>query len=285
MSKLSAFFKSARLVEVAVMLGFPVIGLLFAFDDPAQLVSRKPLLFVIAVFALFTAIYACNGLCGIGEDSENERLADLSGKKRSFIVNLLISLLISFVCFFSIDPVLLGMAAVSMAVWTLYSFPKAGFKYRPLLGTFLHFAGEILHFLMGYIVIRKIDAGAVFASIYFALLFAAGHLNHELIDYDSDKKTGIKTGAVTFGRRNWEILSLAVTCFSTLYLGVLLLTGAVPYVAAFFAAAGVCHIAFRFLCFGREQVQRKYLAERKFYRIAYFTAGVMFVLMKIVSYE
>jgi len=283
-NRVAAFFKSARFVEVAIMLGFPVIGLIFAFDEPAQLVSPKPLLFVAAVFALFTAIYACNGLCGAGEDSENERLADLSGRKRSFIVTLLISLAVSFVCFFYINPLLLGMAVLSMALWTLYSFPKIGFKYRPLLGTFLHFAGEILHFLMGYIVIKEIDAGAVFASIYFALLFAAGHLNHELIDYDSDKKTGIKTGAVTFGRRNWEILSLAVTSFSTLYLAVLLLAGVIPWASAFFAAAGLCHVVFRFLRFGREAVQRKYLAERRFYRAVYFAAGVMFILVKVVSH-
>lgn len=284
MSKLAAFFKSARFVEVAIMLGFPVIGLIFAFDEPEQLLSPEPFLFVVGIFALFTAIYACNGLCGADEDTENERLAGLRGRKRSFVVTLLISLIVSFACFFCINPLLLGMAAISMALWTLYSFPKIGFKYRPLLGTFLHFAGEILHFLMGYIVIREIDAGAVLASVYFALLFAAGHLNHELIDYDSDRKTGIKTGAVTFGKRNWEILSLAAASVSTLYLVVLLLTGAVPKAAAFFAAAGVCHVVFRLLRIGLEPAQQKYLAERRFYRAAYFAAGVMFILVKVINY-
>ena len=65
MKRISAFIKSARFAEVSILLGFPLIGIFFAFESAEQLVSTPVLFFVLAVFLLFTAIYAFNGLAGM----------------------------------------------------------------------------------------------------------------------------------------------------------------------------------------------------------------------------
>jgi 4-hydroxybenzoate polyprenyltransferase len=282
MNKLLAFIKSARFAEVSILLGFPMIGLFFAFRSADQLFSLPVFLFVAAIFSLFTAIYAFNGLAGSEDDCHNSRLSDLKGVKTSFIVTLSVSLVLSLVLFFLIRPVLALFAAVSFLLWCIYSFPKKGFKYRPLLGTLIHFIGQIIHFLMGYTVLAPLDRGSAAVSVYFALLFSAGHINHELIDHDADKKSGIKTGAVCFGVSAWEKVSLLLFLAAALYISALSLIEKELLKVSFpFMIAGCIHVIFKICTMKRASLQAKFLAERSFYRILYFAAGIVFILAKI----
>ena len=229
-------------------------------------------------------LHALDGelLSGTEDDKNNSRLADLAGKRRSFIATLAVSLLLSFVLFFLIKPVLAAFSAVSFLLWCLYSFPKKGFKYRPLLGTLIHFIGQIIHFLMGYAVLAPVDGKSAAASVYFALLFSAGHINHELIDHDADEKSGIKTGAVCFGVSAWEKGSFALFTLATLYISILpLIEKELLFTYFPFIIAGFIHIIFKICTFKKSPAQAKFLEERRFYRILYFAAGIVFIAAKI----
>ncbi len=282
MKKLSAFIKSARFAEVAILLGFPMIGLFFAFESLPQLFSASVFLFAFGIFSLFSAIYAFNGLAGMDDDSHNARLSDLKNRKKSFIATLVVALSASLVFFFMIRFELAVFAVISFLLWCVYSFPKKGFKYRPVLGTLIHFAGQIIHFLMGCAVLKPLDTGCFAASVYFAILFSAGHINHELIDHDADEKAGIRTGAVCFGVKKWEKVSFFLFATAAVYIIMLasfrkeLLPLCLP-----FAAAGTAHIIFKISTLRRPPAQVKFLKERSFYRIAYFAAGIAFILAKI----
>ena len=285
MKQLAAFIKSARFAEVSILLGFPMIGLFFAFKSPDQLLSLPVFLFAAAIFFLFTAIYAFNGWAGTEDDKHNSRLAGLAGKRRYFIVTLAVSFLLSLVLFFLIRPLLALFSCISFLLWAIYSFPKKGFKYRPVLGTMIHFIGQIIHFLMGYTVLAPLDKGSAAASVYFALLFSAGHINHELIDHDADEKSGIKTGAVRFGVSAWEKVSFALFLTAALYISALsmiekeLLSTCFPFIIA-----GIIHIIFKICTFKKASAQAKFLEERLFYRILYFAAGIVFIAAKIFDF-
>ena len=282
MNKFLAFIKSARFAEISILLGFPMIGLFFAFKSPDELISLPAILFAAAVFALFTAIYAFNGLAGIESDRHNSRLSDLKGKRTSFIVTLAISLSLSLVLFFLIKPVLALFSLISFMLWCLYSFPEKGFKHRPVSGTLIHFAGQIIHFLMGYTVLAQIDAGSIAAAVYFAILFSAGHINHELIDHDADEKAGTRTGAVCFGVRRWEKVSFVLFLLAALYITVLAFAEKEKFLICIpFTVAGFLHIIFKACTMKKAPVQEKFLAERSFYRILYFAAGLLFILAKL----
>jgi 4-hydroxybenzoate polyprenyltransferase and related prenyltransferases len=284
MKQLSAFIKSARFAEVSILLGFPMIGLFFAFKSADQLISLPVFLFTAAIFSLFTSIYAFNGLAGIETDFHNSRLSDLKGKKTSFIITLAVSLALSFILFFLIKPALALFAALSFLLWCVYSFPKKGFKYRPVLGTLIHFAGQIIHFLMGYAVLAPIDEGSAAVAVYFALLFSAGHINHELIDHDADDKAGIRTGAVCFGVQTWEKVSFALFLLAALYISALSLLKKELLVICFpFIIAGIIHIIFKICTFKKPSGQTKFLSERSFYRILYFAAGIAFITARIFN--
>ena len=284
MGKIPAFIKSARFAEVSIMLGFPVIGLFFAFDSPDQLFSPDVPIFLAAIFALFVAIYAFNGLAGIGEDKANNRLSALKGKNVSFLVTLAVSLLTSLFLFWLIRSELAAFAAVSFLMWSLYSFPRIGFKYRPVLGTLIHFITQIIHFLMGYTIISPVNRSSIAVSVYFALLFSAGHINHELIDSEADEKTDIKTGAVYFGVEIWEKVSFFMFLAAVLYISALSIMseGLFPQIIPF-SAAGFIHLAYKIKHRKTEAKQPKFLAERHFYRIVYFAAGILFFLLKILK--
>ena len=282
MKQVSAFIRSARFAEISILLGFPMIGLFFAFRSPEELVSLPVILFAAAIFSLFTAIYAFNGLAGMETDFHNSRLADLKGKRTSFIVTLAISLVVSIVLFFLIRPALAAFSAVSFLLWCIYSFPKKGFKYRPVLGTLIHFVGQTIHFLMGYAVLAPLDKAGATAAVYFALLFSAGHINHELIDHDADEKAGIRTGAVCFGVKTWEKVSFFLFLLAALYISALsVIEKELLPICSPFIIAGIIHMIFKICNFKKPSEQIKFLTERSFYRVLYFAAGIAFILAKI----
>ena len=281
MGKAVEFLKSTRSAEVAMMLGFPATGIMFAFTDISQLFSLKVIIFIIATFALSSAIYAFNAWAGHSEDVENERLSILKNKKHFFMGYLIFFIMLFIALYSLVDIQLVLLSIISFFLWMIYSFPKKGFKYKPLLGTLIHFAGQVIHFQMGFAVLMKPDINSILISFYFALLFSAGHLNHELIDYEADKKMGINTGAVHFGKKNCEIFSSVLFSVSTLYILVISTLKVADFFYCLpFVSAGIIHIAHRLFLYKNDLSQKRFISERRFYRFVYFAAGIIFIILK-----
>jgi len=104
-----------------------------------------------------------------------------------------------------------GIAALSI----LYSFSRLG-KSTPIAASLDHLIGGALLFLLGYSVGRAVDATGIVLSLVFGLVFAAGHLNQEVRDYEFDLINGIGTVAVRFGCRRGFLASFCL--FTTAYL-------------------------------------------------------------------
>jgi len=68
--------------------------------------------------------------------------------------------------------------------------------------------GGILHFLLGYTFIHTLDTRGLVISLFFGLVFAGGHLNQEVRDYEGDLLNKICTTAVVFGRQRTFLASL-----------------------------------------------------------------------------
>ena len=281
MNKVLSFLKSARSAEVALMIGFPITGALVAFDSVSDLFTVDLLLFILGVFFLCSAVYSFNGWAGMAEDEKNIRLSALKGKRKFFLFSLII-FIVSFIIIFSLlSSFLVISSIVSFFLWMVYSFPKKGFKYKPVLGTLIHFVGQILHFEMGYSVIKGTDSFSLLVSIYFALLFSAGHINHELIDYEADKEAGTQTGAVYFGKKAWTYVSFFLFSGATVFLLWISITRTINIIIFFpFIAAGSIHVARKLMTYRYDFSRERYLTERSFYRFAYFVAGILFVVIK-----
>ena len=86
--------------------------------------------------------------------------------------------------------------------------------------------------LVGPVTARYNDSSArrpvAVIALYFALTFAAGHLNQEVRDYDGDLLNGIRTNAVRFGKTRAFWAGFAGFTAAYAWLGLLALRGLVP---------------------------------------------------------
>ena len=136
----------------------------------------------------------------------------------SFSLSLLIA---SFLVFALLGSRVVIVAVIIAALGFFYSHPRLNAKGTPIASSLPHLVGGIFHFLLGYAVFMPIDQRGVFIAVFFALTFAAGHLNHEVRDLELDQKNNARTNAVAFGKRATFIAGLIV--FSCAYLCLFLL--------------------------------------------------------------
>ena len=82
-----------------------------------------------------------------------------------------------------------------LAIYCLNSFAD----YKDDSQSVIHFLAGICHFHIGYSCFKEPSFFSLCISVLFAMLLSAGHFNHEIIDYDSDKIAGNLTTAVRIG--------------------------------------------------------------------------------------
>ena len=83
------------------------------------------------------------------------------------------------------------------------------------------FAGGCFIFCWVTRSFAPLDQRGVLVALFFALTFTAGHLNHEVGDFDSDRPNGLKTNAVAFGKQ--RVFVAGLTVFTLAYVWLLLL--------------------------------------------------------------
>lgn len=141
-------------------------------------------------------------------------------------------LIASLLVFDLIGGRVVALGAIVAAFGFLYSHPKLNFKGTPVASSCPHLIGGFFHFLLGYAVFLPNCSGCtlsewisrgVMIALFFALTFTAGHLNHEVRDFELDSKNNVRTNAVAFGKRRTFIAGLIV--FSLAYLCLIFLTG------------------------------------------------------------
>jgi 4-hydroxybenzoate polyprenyltransferase len=235
-------FASSRAVEVCALQASPLLGAhLGGLRLQGGDLSRQGLL-LLGSTALTAHIFIFNDWADYNRDEHEPRWASLGedgyGIRRDQIAHIAIVLLIlanvAFVAL-STSAVLFGAGIAALSL--LYSSsPRLG-KSTPIAASFNHLIGGGLHFLLGYSVARAVDARGVALSLVFGLVFAAGHLNQEVRDYEFDGANGIGTIAVTFGCRRGFLASFCL--FTTAYLLILILAalGVLPRILL--ASAGL----------------------------------------------
>ncbi len=282
--KISHYLQLGRVKEVFVVLGFPLLGVLFSFPDLTGLFSWRVFVFTAASFFVVFFIWAFNGLCGLREDVKNLRFKYLSdGLHKDYLLLLLISLFCSLGLFLSLGSMFVWPLIFIFLLSFIYSYPAKGLKYRPWGGVVIHFVFEMVCFQMGWMLFKPISVYSVCISIFFAFLFSIGHMHHELIDYESDKNVGIRSSAVYFGKKKWAMIYHFSVFLCFLYWTILFgLKMIVWWEYLFFAAALFLQMmTFLFLRSKSLKDDSFFLVNRALYRVYYFLAGVCFLFFKI----
>jgi len=264
-----------RFVEITGKMGFIFIGVLFASPDlEAYVFIRSSQLYILCLF-LGLSIYSLNSYFGYDNDLSNQRLSTIEsyskrGFRNSSICFTIITLLI--LCFF--DWEVSVTAGLMILIWGIYASPNIGLKSIPILGLVVAFIAQLLHFHLGYLVFASVSVFSMVISIYFALLFAAGHALHEVIDYEADKEAKLNTSAVYFGRQVLDYTSLFIFAAAAIYWTVIYHYHVINFVTwiCYFAAFLLQLIAW--VLYNKSQQ----FVYRRLYMVFYFVATIIIIL-------
>jgi 4-hydroxybenzoate polyprenyltransferase len=208
-------FASTRSLEVLALQSSPILGsVLGDFGLERSAVMRLGLL-LIGSLALTAHVFVFNDWAGHKSDIRDPRRAGLvfarRGISRRQVAGVATALLIlANLAFAAVGSLAVLLGAGIAALSLLYSCSPSFGKSMPIVASMNHLLGGALHFLLGYTLFHPLDARGLLISLFFGLVFAGGHLNQEVRDYDGDLLNGIRTSAVVFGRRRTFLASLCI---------------------------------------------------------------------------
>ncbi|QIF05738.1 UbiA family prenyltransferase [Roseimicrobium sp. ORNL1] len=208
------FFVSTRALEVGALQASPIIGGFLGGFSLEQGAVLRMVLLVLGSLALTAHVFVLNDWAGHRSDLRDPRRARLvftrQGISRGDVARIAMALLIFSNMALAIvggPAVLLGTAIAVLGL--LYSCSPVG-KSTPVAASINHLVGGSLHFLLGYTLFHPLDGRGLAISIFFGLVFAAGHLNQEVRDHEGDALNGIRTSAVVFGCQRTFLASLGI---------------------------------------------------------------------------
>jgi 4-hydroxybenzoate polyprenyltransferase len=213
-------FAATRGLEVLVLQASPFLGALLGNVGHDWVALARVALLLGGSVALTAHVFVFNDWAGQNSDVNDPQRAALVFGQRGItsrqVASLAVALLIAAMLLLAIvgAPAVLLAAAIA-ALSLVYSGSSSWGKGIPVVGSLLHVIGGTLHFLLGYVGSHAVDGRGIAIGIFFGLVFAAGHLNQEVRDYDADLLNRIRTNAVVFGRRRTFVSSFLI--FTTAY--------------------------------------------------------------------
>jgi 4-hydroxybenzoate polyprenyltransferase len=247
-ARIMRHFASTRAPEVLALQASPILGIfLGGFSLERCSVIRLGLL-LLGSLALTAHIFVFNDWAGYSSDIRDPRRATLvfarQGISRRQVARVAIALLIfANVAFAAVGrpAILLGAAIAALSL--LYSCSPSFGKRTPIVGSINHLLGGALHFLLGYTLSHALDASGLVISLFFGLVFAGGHLNHEVRDYEGDLLNGIRTSAVVFGCQRTFLASLCTFTAAYAILTSLAALGILPRLLLWSPIVWLLHVA------------------------------------------
>jgi 4-hydroxybenzoate polyprenyltransferase len=236
--RVASHFVASRGVEVGALQASPLLGA-YLGGMRGEDVGRLGLVLAGSV-ALTAHVFVFNDWADFEQDSRVDRRAnaavDAYGISRAQIGRAAAVLLAVAIAMFALVGVRAVMVGAGIALLSfLYSASNHFGKRMPIAATLNHVIGGTLHFLLGYTAMHAVDARGLVLGLFFALVFAAGHLNQEIRDHELDAANQIRTSSVTFGRRPTFLASCALFTGAYALLGALGWFGVVPPIVGFVA--------------------------------------------------
>jgi len=227
-----------RWKDVVVLQGAPVLGVLFGLDTLEGVPPVAIPVFAVASLLVVAHVFLLNDW----SDAESDHHArekrgriftdrGIEPRRMLLFCSVLGAAGLAMLPALSLWSFAFGSGVVLAGV--AYSMPGIGTKGIPVASSVTHVAGQCLQFLMGYCLTRPPDLRGALVSIFFALVFAAGHLNQEVRDFEGDREAGTRTNAVVFGRRTAFFASHLLFAAAFAYLGWLAVRSLVPFEAVF----------------------------------------------------
>jgi 4-hydroxybenzoate polyprenyltransferase len=283
MRSLFRLLASIRLDEVCVLQGAPLIGAMFALET----LTPSAVLLLVAVlsgsFALVAHVFVLNDWAGVDGDLADparvgrtfvERGVSRGALRRFAVVLLALALLV----FWFVNVSTLILALLIACASALYSVPGSHMKGLPVASSALHFVGGALHFLLGYAAFAPIDRHGAAISVFFGLVFMAGHFNHEARGYEADGRNRIRTNAVAFGQRRAFVAGMCAFTAAYALLALLAMAGIAPQLLLVAALFCPLHLWLSLRALRGGLMLESLIALQHRYRMFYAVIGVTMML-------
>jgi 4-hydroxybenzoate polyprenyltransferase len=286
-TRITKYFVATRAPEVLALQASPFLGIALGGLPFEWFGILRLCLLLAGSLALTAHIFVFNDWVGYQSDSRDLRRSGLvftqHGINRSEVLRVVIALLgMAIVALAAVGNVALLIGSAIAILSVLYSCSTFFGKQTPVMGTFNHLLGGSLHFLLGYTLVHTLDTRGLALSLFFGLVFAGGHLNQEIRDYEGDLLNGICTNAVVFGCRHTFVASAAT--FSAAYAIIIGLAG-LGMLPAFLLLSGIgwiLHMAWTLQAYQRGLgfETTRWLQRR--YRIAFALIGLAILMSTLL---
>jgi 4-hydroxybenzoate polyprenyltransferase len=241
------YFALNRALEVFALQASPILG---CFLGGYSIERRGVIPLGLLLFgscALTAHIFVFNDWAGFESDLRDPLRAPLvfsrqDIRRREVACAAIALLVFAIFAFAAVSEQALFFGAAIAALGFLYSGSPVLGKNTPIASSVNHLVGGTLHFLLGYTLAHALDANGLWIGLFFGLVFAAGHLNQEVRDYEGDLLNGIRTNAVVFGRRRTFLASLFTFTAAYAMLTGLAAFGILPRLLVWSPAAWLMHL-------------------------------------------
>jgi 4-hydroxybenzoate polyprenyltransferase len=271
-----------RLTDILVLQGSPLLGAAFALRPQVTGHATQFAILTAANVCLVAHVFAFNDWANLTADladpHRTSRVFTVNGVDRTEMGGLAICLLAASLLLFRLLGPATQYLALGVALFsTLYSLSWFNWKGKPLLNSAAHLGGGTLHFLLGYSIGSAIDRRGLVIAVFFALIFAAGHLTQEIRDHQADVLNAIRTNAVIFGRRRIFAASLVLFTLAHALLVALALQGVVPRILAALVVLYPIHLRWSFDALAEGFTYASICQLRTRYRALYAIVGLAMV--------
>lgn len=241
-------FASTRALEVFALQASPILGIALGGYSFEQHGLLRPLMLLLGSLALTAHVFVFNDWAGHSSDVRDPRRATLVFSRRGISLRQVARLAVALLIFANVSFAVVGGPAILLggaiaALSLLYSCSTRFGKRTPIVASLNHLLGGTLHFLLGYGLSHELDASGLLLGLFFGLVFAAGHLNQEVRDYEGDRLNGINTSAVVFGCRRAFLASLCLFSAAYAILAGLAALGLLPKLLLWSAVVWPLHVA------------------------------------------
>ena len=274
-SRTLALLRHIRFDEVFVLQGTPLLGAFFSIGAITTGRLVAVFLFLIGSILLVAHIFTLNDWADV---AHGVKAPDPQVPSRLLFWFSLALFLASLIVFGFLNSRVVALAIIIAVLGIFYSHPWLNAKGTPIASSLPHLIGGWFHFLLGYAVFSTIDQRGILIALFFALTFAAGHLNHEVRHFDLDRDRNARTNAVTFGKRTTFVAGLIGFTFAYLCLFLLGWFRFVPSWLAFLAVIFYFLHLFWSIRALRSDLRSEVLDRFKLqYRLAYAVIGVAMI--------
>lgn len=234
-SNLKSLFSSVRYQEAIIFQTPTLMGLVVFLPGISFRHAGVAMLAGLGSFLVMASIFAVNDWADINLDSRNTlKRKDTfleKGIEPKHMLALAIFLAAGGITLFATLSNLHVVTAFFAILFGLaYSVPVSGVRGKsvPVVSSLLHFGGTLLAFMLGALTFMPFDWRALLVASHPGVLISAGHLVHEVEDYEQDRLARCQTNAVRFGRFPVFIVALLLFGFSFLLLYWLIEEGFFP---------------------------------------------------------